>query len=306
MAQSADLFASLPKLRRPARLQPGVTRLTWTEIADALGDDAREALRVAEVKMRTGSKVLAPFAVGAAERAVASRGFARLCGVDEAGRGPLAGPVSAGAVFFAPGSALHPDLAGLHDSKRLTPEVRARLVPAIQQHALAWGIAMVDNVRIDRINILRAAQEAMALALADAWRQLVEKSLAIGPVGILVDGDAPLPAERLAFLASVQPRQLTLVQGDGLSHAIAAASVLAKEARDAEMRRYDSVFPGYGFRDHVGYPTASHAAALERLGPCAIHRRTFAGVAMRSVQRLACAPITCADSRAPRPLGITT
>ncbi len=183
-------------------------------------------------------------------------GHVRVCGVDEVGRGPLAGPVVAAAVVLPPDARL----PGLGDSKRLTPATRARLVPEIRAAAVAVGLGLADPAEIDRINILQASLQAMARAVA---------ALPCVPDYLLVDGVHPVPVDL--------PQQ-TLVRGDARSRCVAAASVVAKEHRDALMRAFAREFPGYGFEDHKGYPTAAHRAALRRLGPSPLHRTTFRGV----------------------------
>jgi ribonuclease HII len=186
-------------------------------------------------------------------RWAAARGLQRVAGVDEAGRGPLAGPVYAAAVVLDP----QRPIAGLDDSKRLTARQRDRLAGQIRAQALAWGVASAEVEEIDRLNILAATKLAMQRAI---------DGLAGNCDGILVDGNQPLP---LAL------PQLTLVGGDGLSAPIAAASILAKTARDAHMLALDPLYPGYGFARHKGYGTAAHLAALRQLGPTPLHRRSF-------------------------------
>ncbi len=190
-----------------------------------------------------------------------------LCGVDEAGRGPLAGCVFAAAVVLDP---LRP-IPGLADSKLLTPAARERLAVAIRAEARAWAIATASVEEIDRVNILQASLAAM--------RRAVE-ALAIRPDEVCVDG---LHVPRMAVPARALPR------ADRLVPAVSAASILAKTARDAEMRELDRRFPGYGFARHKGYPTPEHLAALESLGPCEIHRRSFAPV-RSAIARRALAP----------------
>ena len=185
-------------------------------------------------------------------------GSARLCGVDEAGRGPLAGSVFAAAVVLDPARPIE----GLADSKQLTQAARERLADAIRAQSAAWAIASASVEEIDRINILRASLLAMARAV---------ESLGVAPDEVWVDG---LHAPRVAFPCH------TLVDGDRLVAAISAASILAKTARDAEMRALDARFPGYGFAEHKGYSTPEHLAALKRQGPCEIHRRSFEPVRM--------------------------
>ncbi|MBI3911140.1 MAG: ribonuclease HII [Armatimonadetes bacterium] len=184
-------------------------------------------------------------------------GITRVAGVDEAGRGPLAGPVVAAAVIFA-----RPvDLPGLADSKRLTPPERERLAQAIRAATPMWAIGAADAAEIDALNILRATHLAMARALR-ALRPSAEVAL--------IDG---LPASGLPC-----PHH-AIVQGDARCASIAAASILAKTDRDARLRAMDALHPGYGFARHKGYPTPEHRRALQRLGPCPIHRRTYRPVA---------------------------
>jgi len=184
-------------------------------------------------------------------------GELRLAGVDEAGRGCLAGPVTAGAVVLPPGWC--PE--GLDDSKRLTARRREKLYSQIVEGALAWGAFSVTAGEIDRIDILRASLKAMAGAVA---------GLGVPPDLVLVDGNR-LPDWDL--------RSEAVVGGDGLSAAVAAASIIAKVTRDRFMIDLESVYPGYGFAGHKGYGSAEHLAALRSLGPCPEHRRTFRPVA---------------------------
>ena len=184
-------------------------------------------------------------------------GFRLVAGVDEVGRGALAGPVVAAAVV------LDPDRVpvGLDDSKRLAARRRETLAEQILATALCCRVARIEAEEIDRVNILRATLAAMRRAV-DALCPLADH--------LLVDGNVALPD---------WPRsQRTVVGGDGLSASIAAASIVAKVARDRLMRGFDTVWPGYGFASHVGYGTSAHREAIGRLGPCPIHRRSFRGV----------------------------
>ena len=179
------------------------------------------------------------------------------CGVDEAGRGPWAGPVTAAAVILDPAR----PIAGLTDSKKLSEAARDRLAPEIRDRALAWSIAEASPEEIDRLNIREATFLAMTRAVA---------GLSAKPAAILIDGNAlpkNLPAPARA-----------IIKGDLTEPAISAASILAKTYRDAQMKAYCAEHPGYGFSQHKGYGTAAHAEALARLGPCAIHRRSFAPI----------------------------
>ena len=179
-----------------------------------------------------------------------------VCGVDEAGRGPLAGPVFAAAVI------LHPDrpIDGLRDSKKLTAERREELAPLIRQHALAWAIAECSHEEIDAINILQATMLAM--------RRAVE-ALATIPTIALIDGNrSPVMSIRCH----------PIIEGDDKVHAISAASILAKTARDAALVSLHQLYPQYGFDQHKGYSTAMHMERLREHGPCPVHRRSFAPV----------------------------
>jgi ribonuclease HII len=187
------------------------------------------------------------------ERELWATGVERIAGVDEAGVGPLAGPVVAAAVIFRTGDGLR----GVDDSKKLTPERRATLADAIREKAMVFCVAIAEPDEIDRINIYQATLAAMGRAL---------DGLTVRPQHVLVDARR-IPACDLP--------QEAIVGGDARCHAIAAASILAKTARDELMRRYDQEFPGYGFADHKGYSTDSHRDAIRRLGPCTIHRRSF-------------------------------
>ena len=180
----------------------------------------------------------------------------RLAGLDEAGRGPLAGPVVASAVVLAPDTRIR----GLDDSKRLLPEERERLYALIQARAMAVGVGIVDPDTIDRVNILQATRLAMQAALT---------ALALEPELVLTD---------FVKLDGLGCPQQNLVEGDRRSATVAAASIVAKVTRDRIMAEADRMYPEYGFGRHKGYPTEEHRLALWRHGPCALHRRTFNGV----------------------------
>lgn len=184
------------------------------------------------------------------------------CGVDEAGRGPLAGAVFAAAVILDPAR----PIAGLADSKALSPARRETLAEAIRARSLAWSVASASAGEIDALNILQASLLAMARAV---------ESLAMAPTEVWVDGN---------HRPRVSVPCRAIVRGDSLIPAISAASILAKTARDAEMLVLDATFPGYGFARHKGYPTPEHLEAIARLGPCAIHRRSFAPVRAASAR----------------------
>jgi len=181
------------------------------------------------------------------------RGAKTVAGVDEAGRGPLAGPVVAAAVILPPGYR-NPDIK---DSKQISSRRREILYDCIREDALAVGIGVVEATVIDRVNILRATFMAMQDALAD---------LSISPDFLLVDGNQRIP---------VSIAQKAIVKGDCLSISIAAASVMAKVSRDRIMEMYHRQFPQYSFQQNKGYGTAQHRSALHQYGPCKIHRRSF-------------------------------
>lgn len=182
-----------------------------------------------------------------------AKGFQIICGVDEAGRGPLAGPVCAAAVILPPNA----DIPGLNDSKKLSDKKRRELYPIIKEQAVAYGIAFVDHEKIDEINILQATYLAMEQAIAQ---------LSVKPDLALIDGN------RAADFGV--PTQ-TIVHGDSLSASIAAASVLAKVSRDDYMLNMAEEYPQYGFEIHKGYGTKAHYAALTEHGTCPIHRMSF-------------------------------
>jgi ribonuclease HII len=198
------------------------------------------------------------------ERELLARGFSLIAGVDEAGRGPLAGPVVAAAVVFPTewiANGLPRSLWGLNDSKQLTPEERddffTRLTAKSEvRYAIAWS----DHALIDEINILQATFRAMNDALAQLDPQ---------PAHVLIDGNQ---------ISSVRWAQTPVIDGDAKSYSIAAASVLAKVTRDRMMIEFDKQWPQYGFREHKGYSTERHLAALAEHGPCPLHRRSFAPI----------------------------
>jgi ribonuclease HII len=196
------------------------------------------------------------------ERALLSRGCAPIAGVDEAGRGPLAGPVTAAAVIFPPAwivDGLPRDLRGLNDSKQLTAEEREDYFAVLTSHSeVTFAIASIDNRVIDEINILQATFRAMNQALARLQPE---------PAHVLVDGNQ---------ISSVRWPQTPVIEGDARSYSIAAASVLAKVTRDRMMVEYDRQWPQYGFAGHKGYGTKEHLAALAAQGPCPLHRMSFA------------------------------
>lgn len=191
-------------------------------------------------------------------------GGALVAGLDEAGRGPLAGPVVAAACVLP--EELPDVLRGLDDSKKLTEAQREALYPAIVAHARGFGVASAEAGRIDEINILRASLEAMAQAFARCEQRLGERI-----AGAVVDGKQRAPLPRRVM-------QEAIVEGDARSRAIMAASILAKVTRDRRMLEEHDRHPAYGFDVHKGYPTPRHLEVLSRVGPCALHRLSFAPV----------------------------
>lgn len=198
------------------------------------------------------------------EQELISQGITRIAGVDEAGRGPLAGPVFAAAVIFPSNwiqNGLPSPLDAINDSKKLTHHQREVLFEALMAHPeITFGIASVNAEEIDRINILKATHRAMNLAL---------QKLQPPPQHVLVDG---------LRVASIPQPSTAIVKGDGLSYSIGAASILAKVSRDRLMLEMDRLYPGYGFAEHKGYGTPAHLAAIRQLGPCPIHRKSFAPI----------------------------
>lgn len=186
------------------------------------------------------------------ERQARARGFRRIAGLDEAGRGCLFGPVFAAAVILDPDRPIR----GVNDSKQVEPEIRETLAARIRERAVAWAVAKVDAQVIDRINIYQASRLAMKLAL---------EQLSEAPDYLLVD----------ALVLDTPIEQQSVIHGDALSRSIAAASILAKVDRDASMAEWDRQYPGYGFLRHKGYSTPEHIEALGRLGPTPHHRYSY-------------------------------
>lgn len=187
-----------------------------------------------------------------------------IAGIDEAGRGPLAGPVLA-ACCILPKDAV---ILYLNDSKKVTALRREALLPEIKEKAIAYGIGIVDEKRIDEINILQADYEAMRIAVQKTSAMLQAKGFADAP-GLLLNDAVTIPG--------VEIPQESIIKGDAKSVSIAAASILAKVTRDQLMEAYDAQYPEYGFARNKGYGTKEHIEALKRLGPCPIHRHSFIG-----------------------------
>lgn len=193
----------------------------------------------------------------ALERACREEGYSPVCGCDEAGAGPLAGPVYAAAVVLPLGL----ELPGLNDSKKLTEKSREALFPVIQERAVAWAVARVEATEIDETDILSARMKAMQLAI---------DQLAIAPALALIDGNRDHGKS-----AAITTPHRTIVKGDSLSASIAAASILAKVSRDRYMKEIAAQYPKYEFDRHKGYGTKRHYELLRQYGPSPIHRRTF-------------------------------
>ena len=188
------------------------------------------------------------------ERQYADR-FSLMCGVDEAGRGPLAGPVVAAAVILPQ----EEDILYVNDSKKVSEKRREKLYDEICEKALAVGVGFAHEDRIDEINVLQATYEAMRMAVS---------RLDVAPDLLFIDA---------IHLPDISTHQIAIVHGDALCYSIAAASIIAKVTRDRLMREYDLIYPEYGFAKHKGYGTKAHMDAIREYGPCPIHRRTFLG-----------------------------
>jgi ribonuclease HII len=190
------------------------------------------------------------------EKKATAKGYQEIAGIDEAGRGPLAGPVVSAAVILPKNFSV----ADVVDSKKLTIKKRVRLYEEIYTHAVSVGVGIVDSVEIDRINILQASLLAMSMAAGNLRPQ---------PEYLLIDG---------TFSISSELPQKPIVKGDALSISIAAASIVAKVTRDRLMEEYHKYYPQFGFFQHKGYPTRAHKEAIRKFGYCPIHRQTFRGV----------------------------
>jgi len=190
------------------------------------------------------------------EKKATAKGYKEIAGIDEAGRGPLAGPVVSAAVILSPAFSV----AGVIDSKKLSAKKRVQLYQEIYSQAVSVGIGIVDPVEIDRINILQASLLAMSMATNNLRPQ---------PECLLIDGPFRIPSHL---------PQNPIARGDTLSVSIAAASIVAKVTRDRLMEKYNEYYPQFGFSRHKGYPTRTHKEAIRKFGYCPIHRRTFKGV----------------------------
>ena len=188
------------------------------------------------------------------EEKLYEEGSTFICGIDEAGRGPLAGPVVVSAVIMPKDSMIE----GVNDSKKVSEKKREKLYDEITSSAIAWGVGIIDQKEIDEINILQATKKALTMAV---------QSLEVKPDLILVDALRDIDTLGIPYQS--------IIKGDAKCYSIAAASIIAKVTRDRIMRQWDEIYPQYGFEKHKGYGTAAHIAAIKEYGPCVLHRKTF-------------------------------
>jgi len=181
-------------------------------------------------------------------------GLVYIAGIDEAGRGPLAGPVTVGAVILKPDSFIE----GINDSKKISETKREKLYEKITEEAVAWSVGIVDQKEIDEINILNATKKALTMAL---------DGLKVKPERLLVDALEHIDTKGIPYTS--------IIKGDAKVYSIGAASIIAKVTRDRIMRKYDEQYPEYGFGKHKGYGTSAHIEAIKKYGPCPLHRETF-------------------------------
>ncbi len=181
-------------------------------------------------------------------------GLTYISGIDEAGRGPLAGPVVVGVAIMKPDSFIE----GVNDSKKISETIREKLYEQITEEAIDWSVGIVDQTEIDKINILNATKKALHLAI---------ENLKIKPEKILVDALEHIDTGGIPYIS--------IIKGDAKVYSISAASIIAKVTRDRIMREYDEIYPQYGFAGHKGYGTAAHIQAIKEFGPCPIHRQSF-------------------------------
>ncbi len=262
-SEPAELERALPKLSTLRRRHVDEGRPLPTDLEALLRADGRasaQQLLVAIERRRRANRSEGQRLRGMLryESTLWARGLLRVAGVDEAGMSPLAGPVAAAAVVFAPGTRI----PGVDDCKKLDPGTRSRLAPIIREQAIAYAVAFVEPDEIDRLNIYWAGVAAMKRALA---------GLAVELEHVLIDGPG-------RGLKDIGVEHQGIIGGDRRSLSIAAASILAKTARDARMCELDTQYPGYGFSQHKGYPVKQHLRALARLGPSPVHRQSFAPV----------------------------
>ena len=200
----------------------------------------------------------------AIEKELYEKGFKNICGIDEAGRGPLAGPVVVACVVMPRDSMIE----GVNDSKKVSEKKREKLYDEIIHEAIAYGVGIISQEEIDKINILNATKEGLTLAIKEMEKDLKEKQRGFEkPEIILVDALTKIDTDHIPYRS--------IIKGDAKSYSIAAASIIAKVTRDRIMRQWDEVYPMYGFAKHKGYGTASHIAAIKEYGLCPLHRRSF-------------------------------
>lgn len=198
------------------------------------------------------------------ERELYQKGVKSICGIDEAGRGPLAGPVVVASVIMPEGSMIE----GVNDSKKVSEKKREKLYEQIIEEAVAYGVGIIDQNEIDRINILNATKEGLTLCIKELEKDLKEKNRGIEkPEIILVDALTKIDTDHIPYQS--------IIKGDAKSYSIAAASIIAKVTRDRIMRQWDEFYPEYGFAKHKGYGTAMHISAIKQYGICPLHRKTF-------------------------------
>lgn len=198
------------------------------------------------------------------ERTLYEQGIKSICGIDEAGRGPLAGPVVVASVIMPEDSMIE----GVNDSKKVSEKKRENLYEKIIEEAIAYGVGIVDQNEIDKINILNATKEGLTTCIKELEKDLKNKQREFEkPEIILVDALTKIDTDGISYRS--------IIKGDSKSYSIAAASIIAKVTRDRIMRQWDEVYPEYGFGKHKGYGTATHIAAIKEYGLCPLHRKTF-------------------------------
>ena len=198
------------------------------------------------------------------EKELYSQGVKSICGIDEAGRGPLAGPVVVACVIMPEDSMLE----GVNDSKKISEKKREALYEKIIEEAVGYGVAIIDQNEIDRINILNATKQGLTTCIKELEKDLKEKNRGFEkPDMILVDALTQIDTDGIAYRS--------IIKGDAKSYSIAAASIIAKVTRDRIMRQWDEVYPEYGFEKHKGYGTAAHIKAIKENGLCPLHRKSF-------------------------------
>lgn len=198
------------------------------------------------------------------EKSLYEQGIKSICGIDEAGRGPLAGPVVVASVIMPENSMIE----GVNDSKKVSEKKREVLYEKIIEEAIAYGIGIIDQKEIDRVNILNATKEGLTTCIKELEKDLEEKQRSFDkPEIILVDALTKIDTDQIPYKS--------IIKGDTKSYSIAAASIIAKVTRDRIMRQWDEVYPEYGFEKHKGYGTRSHITAIKEYGICPLHRRTF-------------------------------